>query len=309
MFLRKRFKTGTKIVTSLISPQPHLNPPSQVASCCRTSLPTTSYRPRQRQRQFIAVAAAMFAPLFMFTVFAGTPSRADAFLFFGSKKTKDAAYYLHKADIHLERRGRLIWRPLAISEYQKALSLSNTVVDAKRSQLGIGNAYIQNKEYANAISAYQVYLEFYKLDYDSPKVVYNLGLAYHKLYKGKGRRIDYQQQALVAFAELKKTYPEFYRNSNADELEVISTNRILDNEIHVASLYIRLKEFNSAVERLGGTATDFPDSKSLPQAQFLLAKAYYKQGDREGFDKTLEFLNANWSGSKYTKKAAKLWKS
>ncbi len=268
----------------------------------------------------LTIAISIILPTIMLAVFVATPSSASAFLLFGERPTKDAAYYLNKGDIHLERAGGFIWRPLAISEYQKALILSNTVVDAKRSQLGIADGYIRNREYANAISAYQVYLEFYRLDYDSPEVIYNLGYAYHKLYKGKGRRVDYQQQALVAFSELKKTYPEYYMNSNASELEKISTNRILDAEIHVGELYIRLKDYDSVVHRLEGTYDAFPQSKSLPEAQFTLAKAYYKLGNREGYDKALNNLREHYLGDnadnentraekKYIKKTAKLWKT
>ncbi len=268
----------------------------------------------------LTIAISIILPTIMLAIFIATPSSASAFLFFGERPTKDAAYYLNKGDIHLERAGGFIWRPLAISEYQKALVLSNTVVDAKRSQLGIADGYIRNREYANAISAYQVYLEFYRLDYDSPEVIYNLGYAYHKLYKGKGRRVDYQQQALVAFSELKKTYPEYYMNSNASELEKISTNRILDAEIHVGELYIRLKDYDSVVRRLEGTYDAFPQSKSLPEAQFTLAKAYYKLGNREGYDKVLNNLREHYLGDnadnentrtekKYIKKTAKLWKT
>ncbi len=272
------------------------------------------------RRTLLALILSIALPTIMLTVFVATPSSASAFLFFGERPTKDAAYYLNKGDIHLERTGGFIWRPLAISEFQKALILSNTVVDAKRSQLGIADGYIRNKEYANAISAYQVYLEFYRLDYDSPEVIYNLAYAYHKLYKGKGRRVDYQQQALIAFGELKKTYPEYYMNSNASELETISTNRILDAEIHVGELYVRHKDYDAAVRRLEGTYDAFPNSKSLPEAQFTLAKAYYKLGNRKEYDKTLNNLqklyqenNADGGNTriekKYMKKAAKLWKA
>ena len=193
----------------------------------------------------------------------------------------------------------------AIAMYEKAKESYFSSELAAASELRIADSKYMRDEYIEAAEAYD---EFLKNHTDHPMkadIIFRIGHAYFEEKLSIDRDPTYTENSLGAFQQFRAEYPDDRRTDEAKRSINICLTILADHERYIAKFYFKSKDYKAAIQRLINMYKTYPDHSHTPETFYLLGVAQLRDSQIDDAAETLNYLEATFPESKYTKKARK----
>ena len=156
-------------------------------------------------------------------------------------------------------------------------------------ELKIGDCHFFQKEYVEAIAAYEEFKKIHPTHEEIPYVLYQIGLAYFNQIFTYDRDQTFTQNALSNFEYLVANYPPSLFTEKTKEKIGFCRKRLADHEFYIGNYYYKNGKFKAASIRFQGLIEKFPKMPEEDKILFLLGKSWFEldQGERatEAFNK------------------------
>jgi len=157
-------------------------------------------------------------------------------------------------------------------------------VYGQQSLMDLGYAYYKSEDFDSAISACDRFIRLYPQNPSVDYVFYLRGLVNFNRGKGLSERflpLDLSQrdtgsalQSFRDFEELASKYPDSRYVPDAQKRMVYLRNTLAQNEVNVATYYMRRGAYVAAVNRARYVIENYNRTTAVPDALVLMAKAY-----------------------------------
>jgi outer membrane protein assembly factor BamD len=173
-------------------------------------------------------------------------------------------------------------------------------------ELKIAEAYYQAERYEEAAAAYTDFLRQHPNNERAALVMYRLGQSYYQQMLSADRDQTSTENALTAFQQFLRRYPE---DRNAEEVGYLvqrCLNRLAEHEVYVGRFYLRTKKYPAAIRRLERGLEKYPNYYYRDEAYLYLGQAYLKLGEKERAKEAFNKLFEQFPGSEYLIEAQKI---
>jgi outer membrane protein assembly factor BamD len=181
---------------------------------------------------------------------------------------------------------------------------------AQQAQLELAYAYYRDKEPAQALATADRFIKLYP---DHPNVDYAYylkglvnfnedmgllgGIANQDMSERDPRGA---RESFEAFRELVTRFPDSRYAADAYARMRYLVNAMANNEVRVASYYLRRQAYIGAVNRAQAVLTTYPKTPAVEQALLVLVQAYDAMGLTELRDDSQRMLKLNFPDTKYS---------
>ncbi len=197
--------------------------------------------------------------------------------------------------------------------YDKAIASWEHVRDAFYSpelsmlaEMKIAEAYYKSEQYEEAAVAFDDFLKQHPNDYRTATVLYRMGLSYYQQIVVPDRDQSSTQYALDSFEEMVRRFPNDPKAQEARNLILRCKTRLAEHEVYVGRFYLRIDQYQQAIDRLEGVLKSFPQYYYRDEAYFYLGQAYFKASQPDNAKTTFDKLFQEFPGSDYIEKAQKI---
>jgi outer membrane protein assembly factor BamD len=139
-------------------------------------------------------------------------------------------------------------------------------------ELKLGDAHFYNKNYAEAVVAYEEFTRLHPRNEAIPYVLYQIGMCHFLEFNTIDRDQEDTRLAMDAFRRLIQAYPEAEYARRAEKQLYECQKRLVAHEFQVGKFYFRNGEYASAQARLDTIYQLYPEA---------LADLGYKEEVRE----------------------------
>lgn len=204
--------------------------------------------------------------------------------YFGDKEDDTANWSADR--LYAEARGALDSGSYnqAVEYYQKLEARFPFGTYAQQALLDLAYAHYKNEEPDAAIAAAERFMKLYPQNVHVDYAYYLRGLANFSRGTGLVNRLlpkdeaqrdqGSAQQAFEDFNELVRKFPDSDYRADAEQRMRFLRNNLAQNEVYVATYYMRRGAFVAAVNRARYVIENFQRTPSVPDALLILAKAY-----------------------------------
>lgn len=160
-----------------------------------------------------------------------------------------------------------------------------------------GEAFFEKEEYAEALTEYNRFLEFYRTHVLAPYAAFRVGEVYMKMAKTVDRDPEPMQKAIVAFEHVRKEYPgSRYDALSLEKLDECH-NWLGEMHLFVGRFYYRRGSYLAAAHRFEQIMKLYPDRPVAPDALYLLASSYHEMGADDWARERLRLLAEKYPDS------------
>ncbi|KUF09149.1 outer membrane protein assembly factor BamD [Pseudoponticoccus marisrubri] len=149
---------------------------------------------------------------------------------------------------------------------------------AKRALIMQAFAYHQDKDYVNARSAAQRFIDFYPADDDAAYAQYLLALSYYDQIELVGRDQGLTFQALQALRTVIERYPDSEYARSAILKFDLAFDHLAGKEMEIGRYYLKRDHFAAAINRFRVVVEDFQTTTHTPEALHRLVESYLSLG-------------------------------
>ena len=149
---------------------------------------------------------------------------------------------------------------------------------AKRALIMQAYAYHENKDYENARSAAQRFIDFYPADDDAAYAQYLLALSYYDQIELVGRDQGLTFQALQALRTVIERYPDSEYSRSSILKFYLAFDHLAAKEMEVGRYYLKRQHYGAAISRFRVVVEDFQTTTHTPEALFRLIESYLSLG-------------------------------
>jgi len=177
---------------------------------------------------------------------------------------------------------------------------------ARRAQLMSAFSYYMARDYTESTSSAQRFLSIHPGNRDAPYAYYLIALNYYEQISDVTRDQKITQQALDAFGELTRRYPNSrYAADGKLKIDLIR-DHLAGKEMEIGRFYQRRGQWLSSVVRFRKVVDEYQTTTHAPEALMRLTESYLALGVPEEAKKSAAVLGANYPGSKWYERAYKL---
>lgn len=166
----------------------------------------------------------------------------------------------------------------ARSRFRRIVERHPTSAYAPRARFLIGEAHYRDGEFDQAIREFETFLSFYPRHQIADLVQYRLALAYYDQIKPIEQDQTLAARALAQFKKLVKEYPESRYATDALAKIDVCRGRLAQKEVWVANYYFNQGNAGAARTRLELVLREYPRTLVYPEALWLLAEVYLREG-------------------------------
>ena len=160
------------------------------------------------------------------------------------------------------------------------------------------NHYLSN-DYDAAILAAQRFLALHPGNRDAPYAFYLIASAFYEQIADVGRDQRVTQQALAAFEELVRRYPDTDYARDARLKIEMARDHLAGKEMTIGRFYLNAKEYIAAVNRFQNVVRDFDSTSHVPEALHRLVESYMSMGIMAEAQKSAAVLGYNYPESQW----------
>jgi outer membrane protein assembly factor BamD len=197
--------------------------------------------------------------------------------------------------------------------YNKAIESWELVRDAFYSpelsmlaELKIAEAYYKSEQYEEAAIAFDDFLKQHPNNERAPIILYRMGLSYYQQILSPDRDQTSTHKALHSFEELVNRFPDDQQAPEARNMILRCKTRLAEHEVYVGRFYLRIDQYQQAINRLEGVLKSFPQYYYRDEAYFYLGQAYFKTAQLEKGRETYDKLFKEFPGSKFIDRAQRI---
>jgi outer membrane protein assembly factor BamD len=177
---------------------------------------------------------------------------------------------------------------------------------AKRALIMQAYAFHEHKDYENARSSSQRFIDFYPADDDAAYAQYLLALSYYDQIELVGRDQGLTFQALQALRTVIERYPDSeYARSSILKFD-LAFDHLAGKEMEIGRYYLKREHFGAAISRFRVVVEDFQTTTHTPEALYRLIEAYLSLGLLEEAQAAGAILGYNYQSSDWYDDAFKL---
>lgn len=177
---------------------------------------------------------------------------------------------------------------------------------AKRGLVMSAFAYHQDKNYEEARSAAQRYLDFYPADEDAAYAQYIMALSYYDQIDKVGRDQGVTYQALQSLRVVIERYPDSEYAKSAILKFDLAIDHLAAKEMEVGRYYLKRKHYGAAVNRFRVVVEEFQTTTHTPEALHRLVEAYLSLGLTDEAQTAGAILGHNFRGTVWYEDSYKL---
>lgn len=195
-------------------------------------------------------------------------------------------------------------------DYEEAAKLFDEVerqhpysIWARRAQLMSAFSYYVAGKYSDAVSSAQRFLTIHPGSEDAPYARYLVAMSYYKQMEDVTRDQAVTQQALDAFNELVRLYPDTRYAADA-RLKIDALNdHLAGKEMDIGRFYERSGSWLAANLRFRKVVDNYQTTPQTPEALERLVETYLALGIPDEAEKSAAVLGANYPTSDWYKRA------
>ena len=177
---------------------------------------------------------------------------------------------------------------------------------ARRAQLMSGFNYYLAQKYSDAVSSAQRFITIHPGSAEAAYAQYLIAMSYYQQIPDVSRDQTSTQQALDAFGELIRRYPETRYAADARlKLDLIN-DHLAGKEMAVGRYYQRAGQWLAATYRFRNVIDTYQTSSDAPEALERLVECYLALGLPEEAKKAGAVLGRNYPETFYYRQALKL---
>jgi outer membrane protein assembly factor BamD len=189
---------------------------------------------------------------------------------------------------------------------------------AAQAQLDVAYIYYKDNEPTLALAATERFIRLHPTHPYVDYAYYLKGLIYFNVKRGAfdfllGKNVDYSDRdpkamrdALTAFQDLVKRFPDSKYAPDAHQRIIYLVNLMAKYEIHVAKHYYELEAYVASVNRCKYVLENYQQTPATEDALGIMSMAYKKMGYKTLMDDALRVLKLNFPESPYVKKIARM---
>jgi outer membrane protein assembly factor BamD len=188
----------------------------------------------------------------------------------------------------------------SIENYQRLIDYYPFSPYAEDSEMKIGMAYYEMKDYAEAIAALDDFQRMHPTSKNLELVSYYIAMAY---YDQIGREDQDQMkttEALKHFQVLEARFPEGSFAELARERTSVCRDILARHEMIIGGFYYKRANFRAAESRLAELMQKYPDTPIAPEALFELAQSLDKEGKKYSAAQAYTALLRHYPKTPYT---------
>ena len=198
-------------------------------------------------------------------------------------------------------------------DYEQAAKIFDEVerqhpysVWARRAQLMSAFSYYVAKKYPEAISSAQRFLTIHPGNKDAAYAHYLVSMSYYQQVTDVARDQRNTQQALDAFGELIRLYPDSRYASDSRLKMDLLTDHLAGKEMEIGRYYERSGKWLAANLRFRTVVDNYQTSSHAPEALERMVETYLALGIPQEAHKAAAVLGANYPGNEWYKRAYNL---
>jgi outer membrane protein assembly factor BamD len=173
-------------------------------------------------------------------------------------------------------------------------------------ELKIGDCHFFQKEYVEAIAAYEEFKKIHPSNEEIPYVIYQIGMAYFNQIFTYDRDQTFTQNALSNFEYLVANYPPSIFTEKTKDKIGVCRKRLADHEFYIGNFYYKNGKFKAASVRFQGLIEKFPKMPEEDKILFLLGKSCLELDQKEKATEALNKIVNEYPKSSYYKEAKEI---
>jgi outer membrane protein assembly factor BamD len=177
---------------------------------------------------------------------------------------------------------------------------------ARRAQLMSAFSYYLAHKYTEAISSAQRFLTIHPGNKDAPYAHYLVAMSYYQQVTDVTRDQRNTQQAMDAFGELVRLYPDSRYASDARLKMDLLNDHLAGKEMEIGRFYERSGKWLAANLRFRKVVENYQTTSHAPEALERMVETYLALGIPAEAQKAAAVLGANYPGSRWYKYAYRL---
>jgi outer membrane protein assembly factor BamD len=177
-------------------------------------------------------------------------------------------------------------------DYSDALKAFNTLKErypysryAILAELKVADAHFHRKEYPEAISASEDFVQLHPKNEAIPYVKYQIGVCYYEQMLSKDRDQTATRWAILSFERLLEEHADSAYASEATKKIDDCRKLLAEHELYVGRFYYKAKHYSAALGRFEGVLTDYIDvlpSNTLSELEKLIMACREKLSEQIG---------------------------
>ena len=197
--------------------------------------------------------------------------------------------------------------------YQTAAALFDEVerqhpysIWARRAQLMSAFSYYAIRDYTKSIESSRRFLSIHPGNRAAPYAHYLIALSYYEQISDVTRDQGVSQQALNAFGDLVRRYPNSVYAADARLKIDLVRDHLAGKEMEVGRFYEKRGQWLAAALRFRKVVDDYQTTTHVPEALMRLTESYLALGVPVEAQKAAAVLGANYPGTDWYSHAYKL---
>jgi len=149
---------------------------------------------------------------------------------------------------------------------------------AVRSQIMAGFSYFEGQLYEQAIAALRGFIDLHPGHRDVPYAHYLIGMSYYERISDVGRDQEMTEEALRAFGELVRRFPESEYARDAQLKMDLAFDHLAGKEMEIGRYYQRQQKYVAAINRFRTVIEAYDTTTHVPEALHRLTESYLAIG-------------------------------
>jgi outer membrane protein assembly factor BamD len=170
---------------------------------------------------------------------------------------------------------------------------------ATRAQLMSAYAFYEANNYDEAIAAAERFIELHPGNEDVPYAYYLVGISYYEQISDVGRDQKMTEQALEAFDELVRRFPDSQYARDAELKADLTRDHLAGKEMSIGRYYLRRGQYVGAINRFRNVVERYQTTTHVPEALHRLTEAYLALGLEQEAQKNAAVLGYNFPSSEW----------
>ena len=170
---------------------------------------------------------------------------------------------------------------------------------ATESQLMAAFANYSENKYDEAVIAARRFIQLHPGHPDVAYAYYLIGVSYYEQISDVGRDQGATQQALAAFDELVRRFPDTDYARDARQKIVFTRDHLAGKEMEVGRYYLQHKQYIAAIGRFRAVVERYTRTTHVPEALHRLVESYLALGMIEEAQRTAAVLGYNFPNSEW----------
>ena len=174
---------------------------------------------------------------------------------------------------------------------------------ARRAQLMSAFSYYLARDYTESTSSAQRFLSIHPGNRDAPYAYYLIALNYYEQISDVTRDQKITQQALDAFGELMRRYPESRYSADARLKVDLLRDHLAGKEMEIGRFYQRRGLWLASTLRFRTVIDQYETTSHTPEALLRLTESYLAMGVPDEAQKSAAVLGKNYPDTDWYKRA------